>query len=71
MYNRIKSDSVKVVILSFLLVFLLTILDYKIGLNLSDEGVLWYGSAHTESGEIPLRDFRSYDPGRYFSADVV
>jgi len=35
-------------------------------LSLADEGWHWHASVHTAQGEIPLRDFQSYDPGRYY-----
>jgi hypothetical protein len=40
-------------------------LDGNVTLNLADEGALWYGSEAIRLGQIPIRDFQSYDPGRF------
>jgi hypothetical protein len=36
------------------------------GFPTPDEGYLWYGTLRTIEGDVPLRDFRSYEPGRYY-----
>ncbi|MFT5698323.1 MAG: hypothetical protein ACI8ZB_001178 [Desulforhopalus sp.] len=36
------------------------------GFSWSDEGLLWYASQRTYLGELAIRDFFAYDPGRYY-----
>src|SRR5436305_1198625 len=46
-------------------------LQWRYGFLWSDEGWLWYISQRTALGQVPLRDFFSYDPGRYYWSAVV
>jgi hypothetical protein len=41
-------------------------LEGHVGLDLNDEGFLWYGTIETARGHVPIRDFESYEPGRYY-----
>lgn len=41
------------------------LIDGDVGINLADEGYLWYGTEAMRHGQVPMRDFHAYDPGRY------
>ncbi|MHC8373115.1 hypothetical protein ACYZT2_20695 [Pseudomonas sp. MDT1-85] len=46
------------------------VIQWRYGFGLADEGLLWYASQRTFLGEIPILDFYSYDPGRYYWASL-
>ncbi|MGH7799266.1 MAG: hypothetical protein ACREOW_01380 [Thermodesulfobacteriota bacterium] len=52
--------------MALVLVIISFLLQGNIGLNLADEDILWYGTIRTAFGEIPILDFSSKDPGRYY-----
>jgi len=64
--NMLSSDTTKVVLLALALITLSLWIESNVGINLADEGFLWYGTTWTAKAKVPLRDFQSYDPGRYF-----
>jgi hypothetical protein len=64
-FLRANAHLLWLAILSLFLGFGWLLLDGNAGIDLADEGYLWYGIRALKAGMLPIRDFQAYDPGRY------
>jgi len=53
-------------LLALILTFGLFLYQRRLDFYVAEEGFLWYGAIGAAHGEVPFRDFYSYDPGRYY-----
>jgi hypothetical protein len=63
-----RRDLLFLAVLALVLTFGLFLYQRRLDFYVAEEGFLWYGAIGAAHGEVPFRDFYSYDPGRYYWA---
>jgi hypothetical protein len=63
--NNLLRDFAEAFFVAGTLTAIVFCLQWNYGYDLGDEGWQWYLSQRVHLGEMPIRDFFSYDPGRY------
>lgn len=63
--QRLLRSFAEAALVSGALTVLVFFAQWNYGYNLADEGFQWYISQRVLFGEMPIRDYFSYDPGRY------
>lgn len=59
-------DVCTLLFIPFTIISLFFISTLRVDLNIGDEGYLYLGVLSLLKKQVPIRDFRAYDPGRYF-----